>query len=205
MYRKGQAHIIVGEYKDAIDEDNKYLEDLCLKYKDLTYLRVPQKGIAYARNYMITQASKTDIILNFDADSVFNRQDAVEHMVRPILDREKVLTNCECVLFDFENRKVIKEGNIYAVASGVGNYLEKSVFARGPGLTVRKDAFFAVGGFRDVPVAEDYWLAFDVCYRYSYYAKKFIDTVKILTSDRRAKASKDDGLNVFDYQNKTYR
>ena len=205
LYQRGQAHIIVGEYKDAIDAHDDHVRYICDKYKHVTYMNVDKKGIAYARNYIIKHATVTNIVMNFDGDSIFNRKDALEHMIRPILDNEVLLTNCECILFDFDRNKPVKQGNIYSIAANVGNLLEKGVFARGPGLTVRKDAFYKVGGFRDVTVAEDYFLAMDICYEYSLYAKRFIEEVKILTSARRAEASKKAGFGVFDYSKNNYR
>jgi len=205
LYQRGQAHIVIGEYKDAIDAHDDHVRYICDKYKHVTYAQVDKKGIAYARNYIINNATVTNIVMNFDADSIFNRKDALEFMIRPILDNEVMLTNCECILFDFDRNKPVKQGNIYSIAANVGNLLEKGVFARGPGLTVRKDAFYKVGGFRDVAVAEDYFLALDICYEYSLYAKRFIEEVKILTSARRASASAKDGLDVFDYNKNNYR
>lgn len=205
LYQRGQVHIVVGEYRDAIDAHDDHVRYICDKYKNVSYIDIDKKGISYARNYIIKNATVTNIVMNFDADSIFNRKDALEFMIRPLLDGEVMLTNCECILWDFDTNKPVKNGNIYSLAANVGNLLEKGVFARGPGLTVRKDAFNSVGGFRDVSVAEDYFLAMDICYQYSLYAKRFIDEVKILSSARRANASAKEGLDVFDYNNKSYR
>lgn len=212
LYQKGLMNVVIGEYRDSIDnnmEGGDYLEKLCKSLDNFTYVVVPQKGISYARNYSILKGSKSNIICNFDADSIFNRTDAMEYMIRPILNGDAVLTNCQCILFDFKNSHSINQGpstDIYSFLSKIGDELEKHFFfSRGPGLTVTREAFIKVGGFRSVDVAEDYWLAFDVCYEYGLLKKKFIPEVKVLTSDRRAVASKKDGLSVFRYDQNVYR
>ena len=209
LYRKDKVHIIIGDYKDQLNMDDTYLLDLCSKLKNVTYLPVFQKGIATARSTMINEAAKTDIYMMFDADSQFNRTDAIEIMIHPILNKEVKLTNCECVLFDFKSNIPVPRSppnpNFYEIASNVGTSLEKYLFARGPGLTVDREAYFRVGGFRNVSVAEDYLLSMDICLEYSIRAKRFIPEVKVLTSNRRAQNFASVGLGVFDYVNNSFR
>jgi glycosyltransferase involved in cell wall biosynthesis len=195
--------------------DDNHLLEICEKFNkrlsphpNIRYMPIFQKGIAYARNEIV-KVIDSDIIVNFDADAVFDRPDALEYMIHPILNKEAKLTNCECILFDFKNKKAVtqtpKNPNIYEIASNIGTSLERYIFARGPGLTVDKEAFFQVGGFRDVSVAEDYWLSVDVCMEYSYKAKKFIDDVKVLVSDRRAQSFDKHGFDVFNYDVHSFR
>lgn len=209
LYKKDKVHIIIGDYKDELNMDDDYLANICKQLKHVTYVPIFMKGIANARNIIITEASKSNIIVNFDADSVFNRVDAVERMIHPILNKEAKLTNCETLLFDFSNDTMIPKTpsnpNFYEFASNIGTSLEKYLFARGPGLTVDKDAYYRVGGFRNVTVAEDYLLSMDICLEYSIRAKRFISEVKVLTSNRRAKSFVDVGLGVFDYVNHNVR
>lgn len=207
LYKKGKVSIIVGDYKDDLNIDEKDTYEEVKKYEHARYIPVLQKGISFARNHIISTASKSDIIMNFDADSIFNRPDAIEKMISPILNEGLRLTNCECILYDFSNKVPAKNKtqNLYEFASIVGSSLEKTLFARGPGLTIEKEAFYKVGGFRDVPVGEDYFMAFDICSTYTVFAKRFINGVSVLSSDRRAKASERDGLKVFDYQANNYR
>jgi glycosyltransferase involved in cell wall biosynthesis len=206
LYKKDRVHIIIGDYKDRINLDDHYLMDLCKTFSHVTYLPIFQKGIPIQRNTIIKN-SLTDTIVNFDADSMFNREDGIEKMIRPIIDKEVLLTNCEVILFDFiTQKKVINPmQNLYELASMIGGEAEKYLVARGQGLTVDKKAFWSVDGFRDIPVAEDYFLGFDICYRYSIHAKRYIDDVKVFTSDRRSKAFQKDGFNVFDYTKNSYR
>lgn len=207
IYKKGMIHIVIGDYKDELNADDNYLSNLCRKYEHTTYVPVFQKGIAAARNIIIRDGSLTNIIMNFDADSVFNRTDAVEKMIHPILRGEAKITNCEVMMYDFEKKEpVIKPiRNFYDFGLAMATPLEKLVFARGPGLTVDKQAFYDVGGFRMVPAAEDYYLSFDICMAYGMISKRFIDDVKILTSDRRAKAFEEHGFKAVDYNKSYYR
>jgi glycosyltransferase involved in cell wall biosynthesis len=207
LYKKGKVNIVVGDYKDDLNMDERDTYEEVRKYEYARYMPVFRKGISYARNHIISTASKTDIIINFDADSIFNRSDAIEKMITPVLKEGLKLTNCECILYDFSNKTQVKHKsqNLYEFASIVGSSLERTLFARGPGLTIKKEAFYKVGGFRDVPVGEDYFMAFDICSTYTVFAKRFIEGVSVLTSDRRAKALNKDGLKIFDYQANNYR
>lgn len=207
LYKKDKVHIVIGDFKDKLNLDDYYIMDLCKKYKHVTYLPVFQKGIAITRNTIIKQKSITDIILNFDADSVFNREDAIEKMIHPIISGDRLLTNCECILFDFAAKRRAEKPiqNFYEALSYIGTGLEKSFVARGPGLTVDKKAFYSVGGFREIPVMEDYFLAWDIIYKYSIHAKQYVDEVKVLSSDRRSKAIAKDGLHIFNYTDNSYR
>jgi hypothetical protein len=207
LYKKDKMHIVIADYKDQLNLDDDYLYKLCKTFKHVTYLPVFQKGIAIQRNVAIREGSLTNIIVNFDADSVFNRTDAIEKLIHPIIAGDALLTNCECILFDFKtNKPVDTPTNIYEIASNVGSMLERYIVARGQGLTVEKDAFWSVGGFRDIPVAEDYFLGIDICMKYSIHVKKFIDDVKVYASNRRSKNSSfdKDNIRVFDYS-KNYR
>jgi glycosyltransferase involved in cell wall biosynthesis len=204
LFKKGKVHIILAEYKDQLNLDDDYLSKYVEKMEHVTYLPVFQKGIAVARNAAITNA-KSNVIVNFDADCIFDRTDAIEKMIHPILNQEAMLTNCETKYFDFTTFKPVEIGtNIYDIASRVVSPLERFIIARGPGLTVSKAAFWSVGGFRDTSVGEDYLLGIDICMRYSIHVKKFIDEVKVFASNRRAKNSTidKDHLKVFDYSNK---
>lgn len=207
LYREGKLHIALGDFKNELNMEDTYLYDLTRKFKNVTYLPIFYKGIAYARNTLVSDATKTDIIVNFDADSMFNTTDAIEKLIDPIINKEALLTNCETVFYDFENNKAVDKdpSNIYEYLSNLGSKAERFIFARGPGLTVRKDAFFSVGGFRLVPVGEDYFMAWDICVKHGYQSKKFIDKIKVLTSNRRSSNYTKDGLNVFNYEANSYR
>ena len=207
LYREGKLHIAVGDFKNELNMEDTELYSITKKYDNVTYIPIFYKGIAYARNTIVSDASKTDIIVNFDADSMFNTTDAIEKMIDPIINKEALLTNCETIFYDFQNNKAVEKdpSNIYEYLSNLGSKAEKFIFARGPGLTVRKDTFYSVGGFRNIAVGEDYFMAWDVCVKYGYQSKKFIDKVQVLTSNRRSSNYAKDGINVFNYQDNNYR
>ena len=205
LYKRGNIHIVAADYKDSLNAEDKFLEELCKKFKYITYLPVFRKGIGYARN-MAVSAALSDIFVSFDADSIYNRPDALELMIAPILRKEAQLTNCETMLVDFNTGQVkTRPSNIYEFASNLGTALERFILARGPSLTVSREAYTRVGGFRDVDAGEDYYMAIDVCLEFSIRAKKFIEDVKVLTSDRRAKGWDKHGLSAMDYSKIIYR
>ena len=90
LWKEELMNIVVGEYTDnprhVKGEKSSYLQELCHKNKIL-HTFVPRKGVGFARNWTILNGSVSDIIMNFDADSKFNRNDAVQLMVNPILNR----------------------------------------------------------------------------------------------------------------------
>ena len=208
LYKKGKVEIIIGDYKDELNMDDDYLINVCRKYEHVRYIPVFQKGIPVARNTIVNE-SHSNIIVNFDADSIYSNFEGLETMIRPIVDREVKLTNCECILYNYNTKEIMNTSpkpNLYGFLSNIGTTLEKYMFARGPSLCVDKEAFYKVGGFREVPVAEDYWLSVDVCLEYSIHAKRYIDSVKVYTSDRRAKAIDTVGaVDVFNYGVHSFR
>lgn len=206
LYKKGKVHIIIADFKNELNIDDIYMEDLCKKIEHITYIPVFRKGIAFARNTAFKEGAKTDIFMNFDADGCFNRTDAIDMMISPILDKTAVMTNCETILFDFDkNEPISNVKNAYVVLSTIGNILERSILSRGPGITCSREAFEEIGGFRDVMLSEDYFFALDIIREYGMLQKKFIDGVKILTSARRAIAFDEHGTNILDYNHNSYR
>lgn len=208
LYKSGLVHIVVGEYLDELHKFNQYTKNICATIPNADYITIDRKGIAYARNQMVEKAAFSDVFMSFDSDAIFNRLDAIEIMITPIIEKEKVMTNCESIFFDFVNHKEVKEPvlpDYFKVMSDISTNLEKVVLARGPGLTLSREAFDKVGGFRDVSVGEDWWMGFDIVKEYGILQKKFIDSVKVLMSDRRAKAFSQHGMNVFDYTNMSFR
>lgn len=210
LYKKGKVHIIISDYKNELNIDDDYLSDLCKKIEHVTYIPVFRRGIAFARNVGFIEGGKTEVFLNFDADSVFAQTDGIDHMIAPILDGTAVMTNCETILFDFEkNEPTPLTKNAFTIASNIGTLFERSVLSRGPGMTISKEAFLEVNGFRDVAQSEDYLMAIDIIQAYGILRKRFIDKVQVLTSDRRAKGFENlhpiNWVDVLDYNKTTYR
>ena len=97
LYREGKLRIAIGDFKNELNMDDTDLYQLVKGLKNIEYVPIFYKGISYARNTLIKDHSKSDIIVNFDADSMFNTTDAIEKMIDPILNKEAFLTNCETV------------------------------------------------------------------------------------------------------------
>ena len=208
LYKKGQMEILIGDFKDRLNMDDNRLPDICSKIEHVRYMPLFQKGIAWSRNQIIKNMATSNIFLILDADSRFNRPDGAEMLIHPILNGEAQLTNCDVLFMDDKTGKVMTNpSNFYEFAANVANVLERGLFARSSGLTVSRQAFMEVGGFREdlKLITEDWMMAIDVISAYGYPSKKFIDGVKIFASDRRAKAFNKDGFDVLSYGNKDYR
>src|SRR3982751_5011835 len=108
LWKEELMNIVVGEYTDnpkhMKGERTSYLRELCGKNKVL-HVYVPRKGVGFARNWTIMNGSISDIIMNFDADSKFDRNDAVRIMIEPILKKEYEMTYCSTVVVDDIKRK----------------------------------------------------------------------------------------------------
>src|SRR5574338_1313035 len=85
------SEIVIADY----DPDDKHVTTNAIaEYQYVKYVSVDKKGIANARNAGI-QASSAPVIVNFDAECVFNRPDAISLMIQPIEVGEVVLTHAD--------------------------------------------------------------------------------------------------------------
>lgn len=209
MWKQGLMNIVVGEYSvlPAHLEGKKtsYLRELCKKNK-LIHVFVPEKGVGYARNYTILNGSVSDVICNFDADSQFNRTDAVELMLAPInKDKRIVCTYCQTVVVPDEKLETAPPTLSYMAYQALLNnavHLEKiAPIGRAIGLTMTREAFFKVNGFPHYKLWEDYTFHYRISVKFGMWARKFVDDVKVLSSDRRVRAINKEGISVFDYSN----
>lgn len=208
LYKKGQMEICIGDFKDSLNFDDHRLEDLCKKMDHVKYMPLFQKGIAWSRNQIIKNLATSNIFLILDADSRFNRPDAVEMLIHPILNGEKHLTNCDVLFIDDKTGQVMTQpSNFYEFAANVANVLERFIFARSSGLTVSREAFEYVGGFRENLniITEDWMLAADIVHNFGYPSKKHIEGVKVFASNRRAKAWDKFGPSVLNYDSTAFR
>ncbi len=202
LYKQGRIHIVIGEYIDPTNPTDDELKKFCNKYQHIDYVHIDKKGIAYARNMAIRVACFAPIIMNFDADCIFSRNDAVDKLLRPILTGEAILTNCKTILYDFAAQKPIEvlDNGFYYSISRAASVCEKFLpIARGPGLTFTRKVYDKVGGFPDVLAGEDYLITFNISMQETVFQKRFIDDVLVFTSDRRAKAYNSMGANAVDY------
>lgn len=190
LYKKDKVHIIVADYKNILNDDDDYLRELCDSFEHISYLTVPRKGIGFARNMAVEALSRSNIILNFDADCLFNREDAIELMIAPIIAGEARITNCEAVKYDMATNMIVADhhlNDLTGLLEALTKKAEKLAIGRGQGLTVDKNTFYSVNGFRDIPQWEDYFLTWDICTRYSIYCKKYIRDVICFKSNRHDK------------------
>lgn len=205
MWQQGLMNIVVGEYSENPLHHNgkktSYLKELCKKNK-MIHVFVPGKGVGYARNVTIMNGSISDIITNLDADSTFNRDDAIELLVNPIIKDSKIkCTYCETIVVP--DKEVTNPSLSYmayrALLDNAAKFEKIAPVGRSLGLTFAREVFWKVNGFPHINLGEDYTFHWRVSVHYSIWARKFIDEVKVLSSDRRVRAINKDGLSVFDY------
>lgn len=210
LYKKDQMEILIGDYKNQLNMSDDRLLKLCVKIPNVKYMPLFKKGIAYSRNEIIRSMTTSNIFMMIDADSRFSREDGAELLIRPIVDKDAHLTNCEVLFIDDTTGKLTQTqpSNFYEMSANVANILEKyTCVARSSGLTVSREAFQFVGGFREglKLITEDWMLGWDVCFNYGIISKKFIDDVKIYSSNRRAKMWDKHGIDVLNYDSNNFR
>jgi Glycosyl transferase family 2 len=206
LYKKGKVHIIVGEYKEPGDRMIHYVESICSQYPHTDYIKVDRKGIGFARRQIIEKLGISCILMCVDSDCMFDRHDAIELMIVPILRREAVFTNCQGIRYDFKKDKITHHDlSLYNIIHSGDILSDWFVMASGPGMTILRKAYDAVGGFDDLEKAEDTIMAIKLCLKFGVFSKKFIDNVHIYTSDRRAKGFEKMGQKAFDYEENYFR
>lgn len=209
MINSGKSELIIVQYlPDSIPEIHDHWNVEKTFY--LKHIITPQKGISYARNLGITNtASTVKVIVNMDADSVFNRRDALELMTAPILDGKSVLTNCDVYQvenIDIEMNQMDSRHHTKNIMRDIlhSTYLDLEKHfpvAHAQGQTFLKTAWQVVGGFWD-HVMEDYNMAYKICTTYGILQKQWIKDVCVFTSNRRIRPH--NPLALFDYS-KAYR
>ncbi len=213
LWKEGLMNIVVGEYSYLQDHlkgrKSSYLKELCTK-NGVIHVFVPQKGIGFARNYTILNGSISDIICNLDADARFSSKDAVQKLLDPILEGSGkiVSTYCDTIIVpddDLTRKQSFEEIMFRRIYNNIGILEKSSPFGRAPGLVFKREVFYRVNGFPIVNSLEDYSMNWRISMMYGILSRKFVSTVKVLASDRRAKAlSKEGALDVLNY-NKDYR
>lgn len=209
LWKDETMNIVVGEYTDnpkhMKGEKTSYLKELCGKNRVL-HCFVPRKGVGFARNWTILNGSISDIIMNFDADSRFNRDDAVGMMVNPILKNETMLTYCSTRFVEgVKHIKSLPE-TVYRMMYDCAEGHERVLpFGRAIGLTFTRQSFFGVNGFPLTNLGEDYMFHYRFSLRYGMFSRRFVEPVKVLTSDRRARALTEHGVTKALNYSKNYR
>jgi glycosyltransferase involved in cell wall biosynthesis len=195
MYRSKSVNIIISDYNP---DNNKETAEICKNYELVTYIQCVGKGIAHGRNVGI-KAGNSPVIVNFDADAKFSDPNAIYLLSFPILKGDVVLTKCDYVLDEQPTNLMMYISNFFTIAE---RYLP---IGRTAGLTVSRQAFEQVGGFRNIVAAEDYALNVDITTVYGYFNTKYIPDISVIASSRRFKKFDSDGLGIMDYKSNHYR
>lgn len=209
LWKENLMNIVVGEYSHNPDhlsgKKKSYLKMLCEKNK-VIHVFVPQKGIGFARNYTIINGSLSDIITCFDADCRFNRNDAMELLVNPIMDsngKKIVSTYCRTLLTkdNILRKESLGEKIFKTIANEAGTFERFLPLGRAIGLTFKREVFFKINGFPLVNFSDDMITNYRISLLYGMYSRKHIHNVIVLSSDRRAVAASKHGMNILNYNN----
>lgn len=209
MWKNNLMNIVVGEYTNnplhLSGKETSYIQRLCYKNK-VIHIFVPTKGVGRARNHTILYGSMSDIITTFDADSRFNRKDAMEFLTTPIMQGKVVSTYCRTILTkdNLIRKESLGEVIFKKIMNGAGDLEALLPVGRAIGLTFKREVFFKINGFPLVNFYEDYITNYRISLAYGMSNRKFVPEVIVLSSDRRAVAAGKHGLNILDYH-KNYR
>jgi len=206
LYREDLLNIIIADYKQDHSDEKKELKEILGKYKNITLVNVRRDGIAYARNQGIRLGGTAPNIISFDADSYYNRQDAIEKMIAPLIpDRtgfsSGLLTHCDLQI-DGKDKSDTVSPIVFKVASIAYKVLPLTM---GQCMAFSRTAFDMIDGFRDeifvkgIP-GEDWDFTIRLCMKFGHMAKVYIPDVVVYTSNRRHKNL----ANILDYT-KDYR
>lgn len=195
-FRMGAAEVILVEYAKGLDisePSTKYLD------KNIKHIIVGKKGISYARNLGISKSAPSSIaIVNMDADSVFNRNDAIEIMTEPILKGRAILTKCDVYHvddIDIEHNCIVRDSKTNDAANFFRDlwhafYLDMEKYlpiAHTSGLCFAKSAWKKVDGFWNYNM-EDTQITMKICNTYGLNSKIWVPDACVFTSTRRIKS-----------------
>lgn len=203
--QKGLVRIIIANYNPYDEPDPT--EEIVKEYKHVKVVNVHKQGIGYARNVGV-RAGDCNFIISFDADSYYDRNDAIERMILPLISdfekpdkdpNKKRITVCN-VKYDGD----FKQDKTTSVFMNSLNFITTMVniympFAMGSSMAFTRETFDKIGGFRELTniVGEDVDFAFRVCMNFSINAKQSVDDVTVISSSRRhSKLIKDPTLFI---------
>lgn len=197
-FQRNDAEIVVADYDpDGNGETRKAVEDN-YEAPGVRVIPVHARGIAHARN-MAIMVARGKYIVCFDADTEFERPDALDLLTIPLATGSAVFT-CADNVFPAGELDPNSPAAIYL--NGCCIFQRSApVCCLEPGFSFTKSAYMAVGGFDDVNWAEGLRLSSKFLFNYGAQCKKHIEDVKVITSARRAKKLGELGFGVFDYTN----
>lgn len=220
VFDKYETEIIIADYDPQHNEktwrawEKFYPKEREQEFTSI-FVGVFRKGIAYARHEGIRNSSGK-IIVNFDADAHYNRDDAIELCIDPIIRGEAVITCCDNLLNpNLIDSKSHYNENVLLVkfAYTVSDQIQQTapIVTLEPGMCFTRHAYDYVGGFQDVKQSEAHFLSAKIIYNFGLESKKHIKDVTVFVSPRRALASAKLGIintwfnydNAFRMNNKT--
>lgn len=204
------AEVIIAEYNPY---DDPYIRDLAHGMAHVRHINVGRAGIAYARHAGIMSAN-SNIICNFDADCEWIDKYCLENMVKPILDKECILTVCDN-LFDLAEVAVndLPSMDMPVKVCNFLNNLQRTtpLAILEPGSCFDKSAYLYIGGFDDVKQYELFHLGNRMAYHYNNIQtllfsrkpegahKHHVSDAAVIVSSRRAIKWSERGLEVLNY------
>ena len=198
-YMKGLVRIVIANYNPYDDPDPT--DTISKEFNNVEVLNVHKQGIGHARNVGILSGD-CPFIISFDADSFYDRNDAIEKMIIPLIQDYDIADNnpnkarmtvCN-VRFDDDYKKPSEDnkGDYTKLLLDSLNFITGVInihmpFAMGSSMAFTRPTFEKINGFRELPnvVGEDVDFALRVCVNFSINAKKPVNDVVVIASSRR--------------------
>ena len=200
------SEIVIADYDPDKSKDtvNAILDGCKPHLEQIKHVAVPKSGIGVAR-HMACMAAKGRFIINFDADCRFAQQNAIDHLIKPLMRGHYVVTHCPNVIKpeELDNIKTMDANKMYQWRSILINPLSP-VLVFECGMTFTKEAYAYTGGFDDVVVGEAPLLGIKFMYTFGTDRMLQINNVIVETSGRRAIGSSGGVILDMDY-NHAYR
>lgn len=196
--KRGEVEIIIADFDP---ENNNRTKAAVTGFPNVKYVSVYGKGISHARRIGIKNTN-AKYIINFDADAVFDSNEAIDKMITP-LKRDPSLA------YTFVDNVPTTEDPIPLSIFHQLNNTQKisplmAIFE--PGLTIRREHYEGVGGF-DSNISR--WEGMDITKRlhlmYGLFCKYYVYGVSVFVSDRRISQIYSQGLNILDYETQFFR
>lgn len=171
----------------------------------IRWINVFKSGIGAAR-HVACQSAAGPFIVNFDADCRFANNDAIEKLIKPLMDGKHVMVHCPNTIKPEEltHTKTIEANKMYEWRNNLINPLLPALIFE-PGLTFIKDVYEQTEGFPDTVLGEGPILGWRFALKYGLDKTFFQKEVMVHVSGRRAMGC-DTWLPILDLNyNNAYR
>lgn len=166
--------------------------------KKVKWVDVPKKGIGFARHLGVINSSG-QYVVNMDAEAQFIENNAIEQMIWPIVHHFAVLTFCNNALDPNEFNPIPITQTLYNLRNLIGS-ISMMPFPFEQGMTFSRYAYDQSPGFKDVLFNEGPTLATDMTMLFGYHMIQKVDTVTVISSNRRmVQLASKSPLDVFNY------